>query len=481
MADTFDLVVLGAGPGGYTAAIRAAQLGMRVACVDGGVSPEGKPSLGGTCLNVGCIPSKALLESSEHFHRAKGELKEHGISIADVRMDVPTMIARKNKIVRGLASGVGALFAKNKVVSLAGNGRLLSGMRVEVTPLGGGPIETFTAKNILIATGSLPREIDSVPADGKSVVDSSGALDFAATPEKLGVIGAGVIGLELGSVWNRLGSKVVLLEAMDSFLPGADEQIAEAALKELTRQGLDIRLGARVLSAKTGKGKDDKEDKVEVEYEDASGKHSIEFSKLVVAIGRKPNTQGIDVNEVGLLLDERGYIHVDEFCRTNLPNIYAVGDVVRGPMLAHKASEEGVMVAERLAGEVSRVNYDAIPFVIYTSPEIAWVGKTERQLRASARKYKVGVFPLSANGRARAMGHTVGLTKVLADRSSDRVLGIHIMAPMASEIIAEAVLAIEFGASTEDIQRTIHAHPSLSETVHEAALAADGRMLNFHT
>ena len=362
MAETFDLVVLGAGPAGYTAAIRAAQLGMHVACVDSGVSPEGKPSLGGTCLNVGCIPSKALLESSEHFHRAKVDLKEHGISVADVRMDVPAMIERKNKIVRGLASGVGTLFAKNKVVPFAGNGRLLSGMRVEVTLLAGGPVETLTAKNILIATGSLPRDIDAVPADGKLIVDSSGALDFAATPEKLGVIGAGVIGLELGSVWNRLGSKAVLLEAMDTFLPGADEQIAEAALKEMTRQGLDIRLGARVLSAKTGK------DKVDVEYEDASGKHSIEFSKLVVAIGRKPNTQGIDVNEVGLLLDERGYIHVDEFCRTNLPNIYAVGDVVRGPMLAHKASEEGVMVVERLAGEASRVNYDAIPWVIYTSP-----------------------------------------------------------------------------------------------------------------
>jgi dihydrolipoamide dehydrogenase len=428
-------------------------------------------------LNVGCIPSKALLESSEHFHRATVDLKEHGISIADVRMDVPTMIARKNKIVRGLASGVGTLFAKNKVVPFAGNGRLLAGMRVEVTPLAGGPVETVTAKNILIATGSLPREIAAVPADGKLVVDSSGALDFEATPERLGVIGAGVIGLELGSVWNRLGSKVVLLEAMDTFLPGADEQIAEAALKEMTRQGLDIRLGARVLSAKTGQGK---EDKVEVEYEDASGKHSIEFSKLVVAIGRKPNTHGIDVNEVGLLLDERGYIHVDEFCRTNLPNIYAVGDVVRGPMLAHKASQEGVMVVERLAGEASRVNYDAIPWVIYTAPEIAWVGKTERQLRASAREYKVGVFPLSANGRARAMGQTIGLTKVLADRRSDRVLGIHIMAPMASEIIAEAVLAIEFGSSAEDLQRTVHAHPSLSETVHEAALAADGRMLNFH-
>jgi len=283
-----------------------------------------------------------------------------------------------------------------------------------------------------------------------------------------------VIGLELGSVWNRLGTQVVLLEAMETFLPGADEQIADAALKEMSRQGLDIRLGARVLSAKTGKAG------VEVIYEDQTGKHTIEFSKLVVAVGRKPNTQGLDVNEVGLLLDERGYIHVDEFCQTNLPNIYAAGDVVRGPMLAHKASEEGVMVAERIAGEQSRVNYDAIPWVIYTSPEIAWVGKTERQLRASARDYKVGVFPLSANGRARAMGQAVGLTKVLADKRTDRVLGVHIMAPMASEMIAEAVLAMEFGASVEDLQRTIHAHPSLAETTHEAALAADGRTLNFH-
>ena len=474
MAQVFDLVVLGGGPAGYTAAIRAAQLGLGVACIDSGVGPEGKPSLGGTCLNVGCIPSKALLESSEHFHCCKVELKEHGITTGEVGMDVPAMIARKNKIVRGLASGVGTLFAKNKVVSFSGTGRLLSGMRVEVSPLGGGPTETLEAKNILIATGSLPRDIDHVPTDDKVIVDSSGALDFASVPEKLGVIGAGVIGLELGSVWHRLGSQVVLLEAMATFLPGADEQIAETAFKEMSRQGLDIRLSARVLSAKIGK------DSVQVSYENGDGKHSIEFSKLVVAIGRKPNTQGIDVNEVGLLLDERGYIHVDDFCRTNLPNIYAVGDVVRGPMLAHKASEEGIMVVERIAGQQTRVNYDAIPWVIYTSPEIAWVGKTERQLRASARDYKVGVFPLSANGRARAMGQTIGLTKILADKRSDRLLGVHIMAPMASEMIAEAVLAMEFGASTEDLQRTIHAHPSLAETTHEAALSADGRMLNFH-
>ncbi len=474
MAETFDLIVLGAGPAGYTAAIRAAQLGMSVFCVDGGVGKDGKPSLGGTCLNVGCIPSKALLESSEHFARCRHELGGHGISTGEVRMDIATMLARKDKVVRGLASGVAALFAKNQVTSLAGSARLLPNLRVEVTPLAGGPGETFAAKHVLIATGSLPRDIDAVPTDGKIVVDSTGALDFPAVPPRLGVIGAGVIGLELGSVWHRLGSEVVLLEAMDSFLPGADEQLAAAALKEMTRQGLDIRLGARVLSAKTGR------DAVTVTYEDASGKHDIDVSRLVVAVGRKPNTQALEVAETGLLLDERGFVHVDDLCATNLPNVYAVGDVVRGPMLAHKASEEGVMVVERIAGQSTRMNYDVIPWVIYTSPEIAWVGKSERQLRASARDYKIGVFPLSANGRARAMGTTVGLTKILADKRSDRILGVHIMAPMASEMIAEAVLAMEFGASAEDLQRTIHAHPSLSETIHEAALAADGRVLNYH-
>ena len=470
----FDLVVLGAGPAGYVAAIRAAQLGMRVLCVDAGLGKDGKPSLGGTCLNVGCIPSKALLESSEHYHHARAELQSHGITTGEVRMDVAAMLARKDKIVRGLASGIDVLFTKNKVTSIAGTARLQAGMRVEVAPLAGGPPESYEAAHILIATGSLPRDIDSVPVDGKLVVDSTGALDFAAVPKRLGVIGAGVIGLELGSVWHRLGSEVVLLEAMDTFLPGTDEQIADAALKEMSRQGLDIRLGARVLSARSER------DSVEVIYENGTGKHTVELSRLVVAVGRKPNTQDLNVNEVGLLLDERGYVHVDDLCRTNLPNIYAVGDVVRGPMLAHKASEEGVMVVERIAGQPTRLNYDNIPWIIYTSPEIAWVGKTERQLRAAARDYKIGVFPLSANGRARAMGHTTGLTKILADKRSDRILGVHIMAPMASEMIAEAVLAMELGASTEDLQRTIHAHPSLSETTHEAALAADGRMLNFH-
>jgi dihydrolipoamide dehydrogenase len=474
MAPSFDLIVLGAGPAGYVACIRAAQLGLNVACIDNWLDPDGNPSLGGTCLNVGCIPSKALLESSEHFHRCNGELKDHGITTGEVRMDVPAMIARKNKVVRGLASGISVLFAKNKVAFFAGRGRLLPGTNVEFLPMAGGEAQVLEAKDVLIATGSLPRDIDAVPTDGQVIVDSAGALDFTAVPPKLGIIGAGVIGLELGSVWHRLGSEVVLLEAMDTFLPGADEQLADAAAKEIARQGLDIRLGARVLSAKAGK------DGVQVSYEQGGAKHEIAFSKLVVAVGRKPSTGSLNVDGTGLLLDERGYVHVDEFCRTNLPNIYAVGDVVRGPMLAHKASEEGVMVVERIAGHPTRVNYDTIPWIIYTSPEIAWVGKTERQLRAAARDYKIGVFPLSANGRARAMGATVGLTKILADRRSDRILGVHIMAPMASEMIAEAVLAMEFGASTEDLQRTIHAHPSLSETTHEAALAADGRAIHMH-
>ncbi len=474
MAPSFDLIVLGAGPGGYTAAIRAAQLGLGVLCIDNGLGLDGKPSLGGTCLNVGCIPSKALLESSEQYWRCRQDLGAHGIVTSDVRIDLAAMHARKDRMVRGLAAGVRTLFTKNRVTSITGSARLLPGMRVEVAPFGGGSPEAFEAKHILIATGSLPRDLEAVPTDGTIVVDSTGALDFPVVPERLGVIGAGVIGLELGSVWHRLGSQVVLLEAMNSLLPGADEQLSEAARKEMTRQGLDIRLRARVLSARPG------QDSVEVTYEDPGGQQRIELSRLVVAIGRRPNTDALGVTEVRLLLDERGFIHVDEGCRTNLPNVYAIGDVVRGPMLAHKAAEEGVMVVERIAGQRSRVNYDAIPWVIYTSPQIAWVGKTERQLRAAAQEYKIGVFPLAASGRARTLSATVGLTKVLADKRSDRILGVHMMAPAASEMIAEAVLAMELGASTEDLQRTIHAHPSLAETTHEAALAADGRALNLY-
>jgi dihydrolipoamide dehydrogenase len=474
MANAFDIIVLGAGPAGYVAALRAAQLGMSVACVDRWLGKNGKPALGGTCLNVGCIPSKALLESSEHYHRIHNDYPDHGIVADKVTLDVPKLIARKDSIVHTLTSGILTLFQKNKVTFLPGKGRLLPNLRVEVTPVGGQSIEIIEAKNIIIATGSSPRELDSLPFNQETIVDSSGALEFDTVPERLGVIGAGVIGLELGSVWHRLGSQVVLLEAMDSFLPSADEQIADLAYKEMTRQGLEIRLNTRVISASPGKSG------VKVTFEDPKGEHTLEFSKLVVAVGRRPNTQDLNVTEVGLLLDERGLVHVNEFCRTNLPNIYAVGDVVRGPMLAHKGSEEGIMVVERIAGQKTHVNYDSIPWVIYTNPEIAWVGKTERQLKSAARDYKIGTFPMSANGRARAMGNPVGMTKILADKRSDRILGVHLMTSMASEMIAEAVVAMEFGASAEDLQRTVHAHPSLSEAVHEAALAVDGRSLHFY-
>ena len=473
MPTKFDVVVIGAGPAGYVAAIRCAQLGLNTAVVDRTLGKDGKPSLGGTCLNVGCIPSKALLESSEHFHKAKHGFGTHGIRLKDLAIDVPAMIARKDKIVGQLTGGIQFLFKKNKITWLKGSGRLLPGKKVEVVPADKNePSETVEADHIIIATGSEPRIIPNVQLDADCVVDSAGALDFTEIPPKLGIIGAGVIGLELGSVWARLGSEVVLLEAMDSFLAMCDDQVAKIAHKEFTSQGLDIRLGCRVLTAKGAKKK------ATVEYEDKDGAHTIVFDKLVVAVGRKPNTDGLRANDAGLLLDERGFVHVDEVCRTNLPGVWAIGDVVRGPMLAHKGSEEGVMVAERIKGESARVNYETIPWVVYTSPEIAWVGKTEKQLRAAAHEYKVGTFPLSASGRAQAMDETTGMVKVIADAKNDRILGVHIIGPNASELIAEAVVAMEFSASTEDIQRIVHAHPTISEAIHEAALAADNRAIH---
>ena len=468
----FDVVVIGAGPAGYVAAIRCAQLGLSTACVDSWVGKDGKPAPGGTCLNVGCIPSKALLESSEQYAHARHGLEAHGVKVSDVSIDVPAMIARKDKIVRSLNQGVLFLFKKNKVTWLPGLGKLSRGNKVDVQATDGESVQTVEAKNIIIATGSAPRDIPNAPVDGKTIVDSTGALEFDHVPERLGVIGAGVIGLELGSVWKRLGSQVILLEAMDSFLPMADEQVAHDAWKEFSKQGLDIRLGARVLSAKVAKNK------VTVTYQDQKGDQSIVFDKLIVAVGRKPVTDRLNTAAVELELDERGFIHVDDCCRTNVPGIFAIGDVVRGPMLAHKGFEEGVMVAERIAGEETRVNYECIPWVIYTAPEIAWVGKTEKQLKAAAREYKTGVFPMSASGRAKAMEQTAGLVKVLSDAKTDRILGVHMMAPNASEMIAEAVVAMEFAASTEDIQRIAHAHPSLAEAFHEAALAVDGRALH---
>jgi dihydrolipoamide dehydrogenase len=468
----FDLIVIGAGPAGYVAAIRAAQLGMNVAVVERMVGKDGRPVLGGTCLNVGCIPSKALLESSERYHALTHKYAAHGIQAGSVALDVPAMIARKDRIVKQLTGGIEGLFRKNKITWLKGRGILRPNACVEVSPQDDSAVETCQATHIILATGSAPRDIPNVPVDGQLIVDSSGALEFTEVPPKLGVIGAGVIGLELGSVWKRLGSEVVLLEAMDQFLAMADEQIAQVAWKEFLAQGLDIRLGARVTSAKAAKKG------VVVQFQDAQGDHTLNFDKLVVAVGRKPVTEGLGCTAAGVQLDERGFINVDEFCTTSVPHIHAVGDAVRGPMLAHKGSEEGVMVAERLAGQQTRVNHDTIPWVIYTEPEIAWVGKTERQLKAAAREIKVGAFPLSASGRARAMDATAGLVKVLADAKTDRLLGVHIIGPHASEMIAEAVVAMEFGASAEDLQRTVHAHPTLSEAIHEAALAADGRAIH---
>ncbi|MCO5044584.1 MAG: dihydrolipoyl dehydrogenase [Kiritimatiellae bacterium] len=469
---TFDVVVIGAGPAGYVAAIRCAQLGFATAVVDKWIGKDGKPALGGTCLNVGCIPSKALLESSEHYDQAIHKLEKHGVRFKNLSFDVPSMIERKDKIVQTLTQGVQFLFKKNKITWIPGAARLESNQQVAVTAHDG-KTELVGAKHIIIATGSAPRDVPNVEINGDTIVDAAGALDFQSVPENLVVIGAGVIGLELGSVWKRLGSKVVLLEAMDTFLPAVDEQVAQAALKEFDRQGLDIRLGTRVLSGKLGKKK------VSVQYQDANGgTHSFECDKVIVAVGRKPCSDHINAQGAGLLLDERGYVHVDDFCRTNLPNVYAIGDVVRGPMLAHKGQEEGVMVAERLAGEETKINYDAIPWVIYTSPEIAWVGKTERQLKQAAREYKTGVFPLSASGRAKAMEATVGLVKVIADAKTDRILGVHMFSPAASELIMEAVVSMEFAASAEDLQRVVHAHPSIAEALHEAALAVDGRPLH---
>ncbi len=469
----FDVLVIGAGPAGYVAAIRCAQLGLTTAVADKWIGKDGKPALGGTCLNVGCIPSKALLESSEHYHRAAHKLENHGIRIKGLTCDVPAMIERKDKVVSTLTQGIQFLFKKNKITWLKGHARLAANKCVTITPHETGAVaETVEATHIIIATGSTARDLTNVPLDGELVVDSSGALDFQEVPGRLVIIGAGVIGLELGSVWKRLGSEVVLLEAMDTFLPMVDELVAQEALKEFGRQGLDIRLGTRVLSAKTAKRK------VTVAYQDAQGDHSLECDKLIVAVGRKPNTENLSANEAGLLIDERGFVHVDDFCRTNLPGVYAIGDTVRGAMLAHKGQEEGVMVAERIAGEETRVNYDAIPWVIYTAPEIAWVGKTERQLKQAARVYKTGVFPLSASSRAKAMDETAGLVKVISDANTDRILGVHMMGPSASELIMEAVVAMEFAASTEDLQRTVHAHPSIAEALHEAALAVDKRALH---
>ncbi|ANO51281.1 dihydrolipoyl dehydrogenase [Woeseia oceani] len=472
MSKSFDVVVIGAGPAGYVAAIRAAQHGLKVACIDEWKNHDGKNAFGGTCLNAGCIPSKALLESSELYHRAAHEFKKHGIRVSEPTMDIAAMQKRKAGIVRQLTGGIAGLLKANKIEGLVGHGKLLAGKQVEFTPVDGKP-ETINAKHVILATGSTPIELKVAPWTDGSIVDSWGALEFDAVPKTLGVVGAGVIGLELGSVWARLGAKVTILEAMDDFLSMADRDVARVAAKEFKSQGLDIKLGAKVTAAKAGsKG-------VKVDYDDKDGKQSMTVEKLVVAVGRRPFTDGLLADNAGIDTDERGFIKVDDECRTSVPGVYAVGDCVRGPMLAHKGSEEGVMAADLIAGEVAELNYDVIPSVIYTSPEIAWVGKTEDEVKKSGREYKTGSFPFAASGRAKAMEQTAGMVKIVSAVDDDEVLGVHIVGPMAGELISEAVLAMEFSASTEDIQRTVHAHPSLTEAMHEAALAVDNRALNY--
>ncbi len=472
MSRTFDVVVIGAGPAGYIAAIRAAQHGKSVACIDEWQNRDGKYAFGGTCLNAGCIPSKALLESSELYHRAEHEFKKHGIKTGGVEMDIAAMQKRRASIVRQLTGGIGGLFKANKVEGLVGHGKLLSGKKVEFTPVDG-DTEIIEATNVILASGSAPIELGIAPFDGEKIIDSWDALELDAVPGTLGVVGAGVIGLELGSVWSRLGSKVTILEAMEDFLFMADRDVAKVAAQDFRKQGLDIRLGAKVAKATVSKKG------VSVEYEDKDGAQSIDVDKLIVAVGRRPVTDGLFADDAGIQLDERGFIVVDDECRTRVSGVFAVGDCVRGPMLAHKGSEEGVMVADLIAGELAEMNYDVIPSVLYTNPEIAWAGKTEEEVKAGGRAYKTGSFPFMASGRAKAMEQTSGMVKIIASEDDDEVLGVHIVGPMAGELISEAVLALEFSASTEDLQRTIHAHPSLAEAVHEAALAVDKKALNF--
>lgn len=475
MSQSFDVIVIGGGPGGYIAAIRAAQLGFKVACIDEWKNASGGPAPGGTCTNVGCIPSKALLQSSEHFDHANHHFADHGISASNVKIDIAKMIGRKDAVVKQNNDGILYLFKKNKVTFFHGRGSFVktvdSGYEIQVA---GAKEEIITGKQVIVATGSNARALPGVPFDEESVLSNDGALRLGAVPKKLVLIGSGVIGLEMGSVWRRLGSDVTILEGLPTFLGAVDEQIAKEAKKAFDKQGLKIELGVKVGDIKTTKKG------VSVAYTNAKGEaQSIDADKLIVSIGRVPNTIGLNAEAVGLQLDERGAIVVDEQCRTSLKGVWAVGDVVRGPMLAHKAEEEGVAVAERIAGQHGHVNFNTVPWVIYTSPEIAWVGRTEQQLKADGVKYKAGTFPFLANGRARALGDTTGMVKFLADATTDEILGVHIVGPMASELIAEAVVAMEFKASAEDIARICHAHPSLSEATKEAALAVDKRTLNF--
>lgn len=472
MSKQFDVVVIGGGPGGYIAAIRAAQLGFNAACIDEWKNDKGGPAPGGTCTNVGCIPSKALLQSSEHYEHARLHFADHGISTGEVTMDVAKMLGRKDTVVKQNNDGILYLFKKNKVTFFHGRGSFVAakdgGYEIKAGE------EVIQAKHVILATGSNARALPGAPFDEEMILSNDGALRVGAVPKKLGVIGSGVIGLEMGSVWRRLGAEVTVLEALPTFLGAVDESVAKEAAKLFKKQGLKIELGVKISAVTSSK------DGVTVAYADAKGaEQTLAVDKLIVSIGRVPNTIGLNHETVGLKLDERGAIVVDDECKTNLPNVWAVGDVVRGPMLAHKAEEEGVAVAERIAGQHGHVNFNTIPWVIYTSPEIAWVGKTEQQLKAEGVAYKAGQFPFMANGRARALGDTNGFVKFLADAKTDEILGVHIVGPFASELISEAVVAMEFKASAEDIARICHAHPSLSEATKEAALAIDKRTLNF--
>ncbi|MEH6346819.1 MAG: dihydrolipoyl dehydrogenase [Bermanella sp.] len=471
MADKFDVIVIGGGPGGYVAAIRAAQLGLKTACIDKWLNKEGKGVFGGTCLNVGCIPSKALLDSTHKYEEAKDHFGVHGITVTDISLDVSGMQARKEQIVKGLTSGVAGLFKANGVTPLEGVGKLLAGKKVEFTNHAG-KTETLEAENIILATGSVPIEIPPAPLTEGLIVDSTGALEFTEAPKRLGVIGAGVIGLELGTVWNRLGSQVTVIEAQDKFLSLVDQQVAKEASKQLKKQGMEILLGAR-LTATEVKGKE-----VIVSYIDSEGEKTATFDKLIVAVGRRPYTQNLLAGDSGVNLDERGFIFVNDKCSTDAPGIYAIGDVVRGPMLAHKSSEEGVMVAERIAGHKAQMNYDVIPSVIYTHPEIAFVGKNEDELKAAGEKYNVGTFPFAASGRAMAANDTAGFVKIIADAETDRILGASVIGPSAGDLVQQVVIAMEFGSSAEDLGMMVFAHPSLSETVHEAALGVNGNAIH---
>jgi len=476
MSDQYDVIVIGSGPSGYVAAIRAAQLGLKTACIEKWKNEYGKGVNGGTCLNVGCIPSKALLDSSHKYHETKTDLASHGIKTGNVGIDVKAMIDRKGKIVKQLTDGIAGLFKSNGVTALFGSGKLLAGRQVEFTD-NDGNTQILSTENVIIATGSQPIDIPVAPLNGDTIIDSTGALEISEIPKRLGVIGAGVIGLELGSVWNRVGSKVVLLEAMDEFLSMMDQQIAKESKKIFTKQGLDVRLSCRVTGSEIkGKGK---KKEVHVTYQDSEGKEAQEvFDKLIVCVGRRPYTEGLLAADSGVNLDERGFIFVNDQCATNAPGVWAVGDVVRGPMLAHKGSEEGVMVAERIAGQKTQMNYEIIPNVIYTHPEIAAVGQTEEQLKQAGESYNVGIFPFIASGRALAANETDGMVKMIADAETDRILGCHIVGPSAADLVQQVAIAMEFGSSAEDIGMTVFGHPTLSEAVHEAALAVNGHAIH---